>query len=968
MSSTLDPAKLKVVELRAELSKRGLDSKGNKPALVKRLKEALEEELKQELPDTSIADTSTEDLDTSQTKNDSVTEESKVPDKEPEKTEACPLPPKEQPPVEQPEATTEEKMDTQEAPPAEPVQQPAPEVEAPKPEETEPSEQSEPKELNSNLEENKENGEQDEPKSRKSRWGGSETDGSEAPPKEEVENNQAESTEAPVSENKDGEAKGEKRRRSSPSPDRSQRRRSKSPIKEDEPPIDKDKVQLSWYDSDLHLQVDKESFLSAKPYHEGAFGFAWAGVRATHGVNTGKVCFEVKVTEELKWEDFSKYYDKHRREQHKSSRHKDDDKKKSDESKSKDEQSKDKAESSQENGEKSETTDPDSETKETSVENDSEMKETADSENEDNKKSADENPPEENPQEEPMETEESKEKSDEKDESETKETEPIPTHLFRVGWSLLDTGLQLGEDKFSYGYESSGRFALNKQFEDYGKKFGVGDVVASFLEITEAEIKISYSVNGEMQGDAISVPCSDLPENFVFFPHVLSRNYAFELNLGNKEEAWFSKPEGFEDFEFLANVEEKVAGPARPENRSDCEVILMCGLPAAGKTHWVQEYVQENPEKRYTVLGNTHLLQKMTVSGDELKNKYKGSWNMLLEKLQKCLNKLVEVAALRRRNYIIDQPNVYPSAQRRKLRPFEGFKRRAVVVVVGDEEQAKRQSLQEAQGGKDVPDSTVLDMKANMSLPQKGEWIDEVLYVGLGEEEAKSLVQKYNSQARETIGVQRRFGHRDDRHRWQYRRNDYRGSNYRDRSYHSNRYDRGPPRQGNWHPQRPGGWNRDRRDNRGPPPRDWRNRGNSRDRGSRDSHQGSNYNRNRNQVGRGPGGNWPSSWGGQSQGSWSNQPWSQGSWGQGGWNNQSSQNQWKYGGGSQSYGYSNWNYYGQYPQNWSGTQGQSAGSNTAGANQYGQYSQQDWAQYAQQYAQQGQTTTGSTATQSTPQK
>lgn len=42
-------------------------------------------------------------------------------------------------------------------------------------------------------------------------------------------------------------------------------------------------------DSDLHLQVDKESFLSAKPLHEGAFGYAWAGVRATHGVSFGKV-------------------------------------------------------------------------------------------------------------------------------------------------------------------------------------------------------------------------------------------------------------------------------------------------------------------------------------------------------------------------------------------------------------------------------------------------------------------------------------------------------------------------------------------------------------------------------------------------------------------------------------------------------------------------------------------------------
>lgn len=40
----MDPGKLKVVELRAELSSRGLDTKGNKAVLVKRLREALEEE------------------------------------------------------------------------------------------------------------------------------------------------------------------------------------------------------------------------------------------------------------------------------------------------------------------------------------------------------------------------------------------------------------------------------------------------------------------------------------------------------------------------------------------------------------------------------------------------------------------------------------------------------------------------------------------------------------------------------------------------------------------------------------------------------------------------------------------------------------------------------------------------------------------------------------------------------------
>lgn len=42
--SDIDPAKLKVVELRAELSARGLDTKGNKPVLIERLQEALDKE------------------------------------------------------------------------------------------------------------------------------------------------------------------------------------------------------------------------------------------------------------------------------------------------------------------------------------------------------------------------------------------------------------------------------------------------------------------------------------------------------------------------------------------------------------------------------------------------------------------------------------------------------------------------------------------------------------------------------------------------------------------------------------------------------------------------------------------------------------------------------------------------------------------------------------------------------------
>lgn len=156
--------------------------------------------------------------------------------------------------------------------------------------------------------------------------------------------------------------------------------------------------------------------------------------------------------------------------------------------------------------------------------------------------------------------------------------EPILTHLFRVGWSLPSTCLQLGEHKFSYGYESTGRFVTDKQFTDYGVKFGVGDVVASYIDVTAENVTISYALNGVLQGVAVTVPRDEFPEeNFALFPHVLSRNYAFELNLGSKEERWFANPDEMEDYVLLDKVEEKVPGPLRPEARSECEVGSFCG-------------------------------------------------------------------------------------------------------------------------------------------------------------------------------------------------------------------------------------------------------------------------------------------------------------------------------------------------------------------------------------------------------
>ncbi len=67
------------------------------------------------------------------------------------------------------------------------------------------------------------------------------------------------------------------------------------PPPEDEPTWDVEQVLLDWYNSDLNLTISKTDFMSAAPLTDGGFAYMWAGVRATYGFLSGKLCYEVKV-------------------------------------------------------------------------------------------------------------------------------------------------------------------------------------------------------------------------------------------------------------------------------------------------------------------------------------------------------------------------------------------------------------------------------------------------------------------------------------------------------------------------------------------------------------------------------------------------------------------------------------------------------------------------------------------------
>ena len=85
------------------------------------------------------------------------------------------------------------------------------------------------------------------------------------------------------------------------------------------------------------------------------------------------------------------------------------------------------------------------------------------------------------------------------------------------------------------------------------------------------------------------------------------------------------------------------------------QTLLMVGLPGAGKTYWAEKHRKENPEKRFNILGTNNLLDRMKVQGLPRKRNYHGRWETLIQECTKCFNEILQIAAKRRRNYILDQ-------------------------------------------------------------------------------------------------------------------------------------------------------------------------------------------------------------------------------------------------------------------------------------------------------------------------
>ncbi|XP_077243305.1 uncharacterized protein LOC143883870 [Tasmannia lanceolata] len=327
-------------------------------------------------------------------------------------------------------------------------------------------------------------------------------------------------------------------------------------------------------------------------------------------------------------------------------------------------------------------------------------------------------------------------------------------HVCRVGISRGDDEVgNLGESAHSFGFGGTGKFSNSGKFSDYGTKFGVGDTIVCAVDLeTRPLASIGFSKNGKWLGIArqfdagprglgvVNCPVRKLPWECALFPHVLLKNVVVQVQFGVDD--GLVPEEGYKPWSSAIEDGNAIMGPSFSSPK-DCEVLMMVGLPASGKSTWAEKWVKEHPEKRYVLLGTNLALEQMKVPGLLRKQNYGERFDRLMDRATLIFNTLLARAAKTPRNYILDQTNVYKGARKRKIKPFVNYQKIAVVVFPTPDELKFRAEKRFKEMGKEVPADAVNEMLANYVLPMSkdmpgaDEFFDEVIFPELNRGESQ---------------------------------------------------------------------------------------------------------------------------------------------------------------------------------------------------------------------------------------
>merc|ERR1719461_916281 len=177
---------------------------------------------------------------------------------------------------------------------------------------------------------------------------------------------------------------------------------------------------------------------------------------------------------------------------------------------------------------------------------------------------------------------------------------------------------------------------------------------------------------------------------------------------------------------------------------------MMIGLPATGKTTWATKYVKDSG-KNFNILSTDLILDQMRVYNLRRQGNFGERFDRLMKMASKTFNDLVNIAKSKKRNYVLDQTNVFPRARSKKIGNFREWGRRVAAVCIPTMQDYERRKALCAQKNKVVPPDVVAKFKAAFTIPSLGEFT-EVVYTDTKGDEARQLLQQLNQEGRSFRG------------------------------------------------------------------------------------------------------------------------------------------------------------------------------------------------------------------------
>uniref|UniRef100_A0A8C2FSW9 Si:ch211-107m4.1 n=1 Tax=Cyprinus carpio TaxID=7962 RepID=A0A8C2FSW9_CYPCA len=273
-------------------------------------------------------------------------------------------------------------------------------------------------------------------------------------------------------------------------------------------------------------------------------------------------------------------------------------------------------------------------------------------------------------------------------------------HVLRVGWSVDNTSFQLGEVELSYGFDGRGRIVTGGKEEAFGEPFTEGDVIGCYAVIFQHAVFVLYQSVFRFELHVFCL-CAEFRLN-----HTMTSQKMPPFQLRS---AWLSDAK-----HVLLRTSQNTAG--------------RCSMTPDAKPWMYFLYspvLQEPP-------GAPHR-------------------ELMLQQATQCVSQLTRRAAAQRRNYILDQANIYQSARRHKMLCFHGYRRRAVVVLPPDEVWRRRLVQRREQEGTALQETSLLKAKVSFTLPEQGEHLDQVMFAELSSDEALELLTHYKEEARRLL-------------------------------------------------------------------------------------------------------------------------------------------------------------------------------------------------------------------------